>query len=136
MNPFLLGMRSDLFAKAPYLKYLRVSSKFIRPCACKSPVHTYCITAQVIRNQCVTCAKCGSQFKLYVKEQQLCSKKLISLAGTYFMTILLIMSGFAGLVVADAYAKHVYFLNNPDEAIDVSGRNVFIGIDIIPDYKN
>lgn len=46
------------------------------------------------------------------------------------------MSGFAGLVVADAYAKRVYFLNNPNEAIDVSGRNVFIGIDIIPDYIN
>lgn len=45
MTPFLLGMKGDLFNKAPYLKYLKVSSKFIRPCNCKSPVHIYCITA-------------------------------------------------------------------------------------------
>lgn len=69
MTPFLEQMKSDLLAKAPYLKFLKLSSKFIKACECKHPVHAYCITAQVIRNACVYCKKCGCQYKVFVKQE-------------------------------------------------------------------
>lgn len=69
LNPFLKAVKNDLFNNEQYLKYLRVSSKFIRPCLCKKPVHTYCITAQVIRSGCVCCKVCKQQYKLFVKEE-------------------------------------------------------------------
>ena len=57
MTPFLLSMKADLLNKAPYIKYLKASSKFTKPCNCKNPVHTYCITAEVFRNARVNCSK-------------------------------------------------------------------------------
>ena len=136
LNPFLIGMRTDLFSKQPYLKYLKVSSKFIKPCGCKQPVHTYCITADVIRSGCVSCSKCKQQYKLFVKEEQICSSKLITLSGIYALCIFVCMISFTGLVIIDAYTKYLYFQDNPDEASFASKRNNLLNIDVLPDYAN
>ena len=71
-----------------------------------------------------------------MKEEQICSRKFITLAGTYCLGILLIMSGFTGLVLADSYAKFQYFIDNPEEAYEVSNKNVFIWVDVLPNYED
>lgn len=60
LTKLLTQMRQDLAQKAVYLKYLKISAKFCQPCECKNRrVHTYCVTAQVIRSQRIYCEKCG-----------------------------------------------------------------------------
>ena len=127
-------MKSDLMAKAPYLKFLKVSSKFIKACDCKSPVHAYCITAQVIINACIYCKKCGCQYKVFVKQEQICSEKLLKLIAAYSIGIIIAMFFFCVLVLIDSYLKFLYFKNHPDEAKDISSLNMFIGADILPNY--
>ena len=48
----------------------------------------------------------------------------------------MIMSGFTGLVLADSYAKFQYFIDNPEEAYEVSNKNVFIWVDVLPNYED
>lgn len=63
----------------------------------------------MIRSGCVYCQKCKQQYKLFVKEEQICSRKLVTLAGLYFLAIFGTMMVFSGLVLADSYAKFLYF---------------------------
>ena len=45
LTQLLSDLKTDMEAKANYLKYLKISAKFISPCNCKSRmVHSYCIT--------------------------------------------------------------------------------------------
>jgi hypothetical protein len=46
------------------------------------------------------------------------------------------MLGFAVLVLLDAYTKNQYFKDHRDEVAEISGKNVFLWIDILPDYEN
>lgn len=39
LTPFLSDVKADLLAKAVYLKFIRVTQKFIQPCDCVHPVH-------------------------------------------------------------------------------------------------
>ena len=135
MSPFLQSMKQDLFKKAPYLKYLRISSKFIRPCLCKSPVHTYCITAQVIRSGKVICPKCQGQYKIFVKEEQVCSRQLITLIGKYLLMIFVAIAFFAVIITIDSFAKFNYLADHPLESEQISGHTIFMGIDSLPLYN-
>lgn len=46
------------------------------------------------------------------------------------------MCGFVVLVLADAYTKFQYFIDNPEEAVEVAGKNIFIWVDVLPNYEN
>ena len=48
MTKLLQDMKADLEKHVHYLKAMRVSPKFIQPCRCEKPVHTYCMTASII----------------------------------------------------------------------------------------
>jgi hypothetical protein len=51
LTKLLLLLKEDMQKKAAYLKYLKVSAKFIEACDCEEKVHAYCLTAQVTRSQ-------------------------------------------------------------------------------------
>lgn len=46
------------------------------------------------------------------------------------------MLGFSGLVIVDSFAKFAFFKDNPEAAAEVSLKNVFMGLDVLPDYEN
>ena len=52
LTKLLQDLKTDMEAKANYLKYLKISAKFIKPCLCneRKRVHSYCQTALIIRN--------------------------------------------------------------------------------------
>ena len=110
-------MKSDLQSKMAYLKYLRVSAKFCEPCDCpRRRVHKYCQTAQIIKNQRIYCEKCAAQYNLFIKEERVCSGKLISLLFKYLFFTLLLILATAGILVLDGYLKTRHALDNPEEA--------------------
>ena len=108
LTPLLIELKNDMDQKAEYLKYLKISAKFISPCACKtSDVHSYCQTASIIRSKCIFCKKCGYAYDLFIKQEKMCSGKLLSLLFKYFL-FMLIMFFFAALfLVLDAYLKTI-----------------------------
>ena len=56
MTQLVIDMKEDMDAKANYLKYLKISPKFIKACNCANEmVHSYCITARIIRSQRIYC---------------------------------------------------------------------------------
>lgn len=68
LTPLLQEMRRDLDTNKMYFKYIKVTNKFIKPCACKrKEVHSYCMTASVIRNQRIYCEKCKSYYSIYIQ---------------------------------------------------------------------
>jgi hypothetical protein len=71
-----------------------------------------------------------------VKEEQICSSKLITLSGMYVLAIFVCMISFTGLVIIDAYTKYLYFKDNQDDASFASKRNNLLSIDVLPDYAN
>ena len=51
LTQLLSDLKEDMEAKANYLKYLKISAKFINPCGCtNNMVHSYCMTAKIIRS--------------------------------------------------------------------------------------
>lgn len=68
LTPLLYDLKNDLEAKANYLKYLKISAKFVKPCACsKKEAHAYCMTARIIRSQKIYCDYCGNAYNLFIK---------------------------------------------------------------------
>jgi hypothetical protein len=64
LTQLLRDMKQDLSKKAGYLKTLKVSTKFIKPCSCTESVHAYCMTAKVINCGRIQCDKCNGFYKL------------------------------------------------------------------------
>ena len=52
----------------------------------------------------------------------------------YIFCILLGLSGCALLLILDAYLKFMFFQTNPDYANFASYREVFPGVEHLPDY--
>ena len=93
-------------AKANYLKYLKISAKFINPCACAAiMVHSYCMTAKIIRSQRIFCKKCGQAYNLFIKQEKMCSGKLLSLLFKYFLFLLIMLICAASFLILDAFLK-------------------------------
>lgn len=127
--------------KAEYLKYLKISARFINPCLCKNiDVHSYCQTASIIRSKIIYCKRCREAYDLFIKQEKMCSGKLLSLLFKYFL-FLMIMFFFAALfLVLDAYLKTIEAERNPDVAIETYKRlrkerntNAF-NFGMVPDY--
>ena len=108
-------MKTDLENKASYLMYLRVSTKFIHACECEDPVHSYCITAKIIRTQSIFCDRCKESYRLFIKEEKMCSSRLFKLLALYF-AVLIASSGVAvGVIILDGYLKSNYVNGHPDQ---------------------
>ena len=79
-------------------------------------MHTYCQTAQIIRNQRIYCEKCGGQYNLFIKEERVCSSKFVALLVKYFLFTLLLITVTSGFLILDGYLKMRYAQNNPAKA--------------------
>lgn len=113
-------MRQDLQQKALYLKYLKISAKFVQPCECVNRrVHTYCVTAQVIRSQRIYCDRCGGQYNIFIKEERVCNAKLMGLISKYVMMTLVLLAVTMGFLVLDGYLKVQRANRLPEEAAEV-----------------
>ena len=74
LSPLLKMLKKDFNNKRQYLKFLRISVKYIKACNCDNKnTHQYCLTAQVVRSQKIYCKDCGAYYHLYVKSEKLCS---------------------------------------------------------------
>ena len=128
-------------AKANYLKYLKISAKFINPCGCPSnQVHSYCMTAKIIRSQRIFCQRCGTAYNLFIKQEKMCSGKLLSLLFKYFLFLMIMFITAASFLILDAYLKTREAQNNPEVAkatfealIKERDENPF-NFGMVPDY--
>ena len=106
LTQLLSDLKEDMEAKANYLKYLKISAKFINPCGCiNNMVHSYCMTARIIRSQRIYCKKCGNAYNLYIKQEKMCSGKLLSLLFKYFLFLMIMFLCAATFLVVDAWLK-------------------------------
>ena len=106
LTQLLSDLKEDMEAKANYLKYLKISAKFINPCGCPSNlVHSYCMTARIIRSQRIYCKKCSSAYNLFIKQEKMCSGKLLSLLFKYFLFLMIMFICAASFLILDAYLK-------------------------------
>ena len=98
-------MKRGRKTKGAYLKYLKYSQRFIQPCKCNRQVHAYCLTARIIRDQKIYCPRCSSKYNLWIKEEAICSSKLLGVIMKYL--VLLVIFLFAGtcFLITDAYFK-------------------------------
>ena len=92
LSPMLKNLKEDFLKKRLYLKYLKISTKFINACNCEKEIHSYCVTAQVVRNQRIFCKDCGAYYHLYVKSEKLCSPLLFAVIGKYICAYVLLLA--------------------------------------------
>ena len=106
-------MKQGLEQKAVYLKYLKISPKWVVPCNCVDRVynnkpyrvHAYCATAKIILSQRIFCEKCHFQYNLFIKEEQICSGRLLTLFIKYVIFMILLTGFAAAFLIFDAYLK-------------------------------
>jgi len=142
LTTLLQDMKQDLENKLNYLKTLRVSFKFIQPCSCvDKDVHTYCMTASIIHKKRIYCDKCGNYYKLFVKQEKLCSGQLLTLICNYVAVLIFTFGCIIGILILDSYLKTVYAKKNPDETEKIYKENEkSLGVGILgrlsmnPDY--
>jgi hypothetical protein len=108
LTNFLLDMKNDLQNRASYLQYLRVSTKFIQACECDSPVHSYCATALIIRSQSIFCEKCREPYRLFIKEEKVCSNRLFKLVAIYIVVLVSSIAVAIAVMILDGYLKANY----------------------------
>lgn len=105
LTPLLQELKEDMKLKANYLKYLKVSTRFIEACHCAEPVHAYCLSAQVTRSKKIYCPTCKEPFRYFIKEEKICDTKLLKLVALYFLVFALILLGLVGIMIFDGYLK-------------------------------
>ena len=106
-------MKEDMEKKAPYLKYLKVSSKFIDACNCLDQVHSYCLSALVTRRKKIYCQTCYEPYKYYIKEEKVCNSKLFKIIAIYLVVFLVSIITTTGLMIFDGYLKYNHIKKNP-----------------------
>ena len=115
LTQLLSDLKTDMEAKANYLKYLKISAKFISPCNCKSRmVHSYCITAWIIRSKRIFCTKCGAAYNMFIKQEKMCSGKLLTLLFKYFLFLMIMFMAAAFFLILDAFMKTRQASFDPD----------------------
>jgi len=107
-------MKGDLEKKASYLMYLRVSTKFLLACECEEPVHSYCITAKIIRTKSIFCERCKEPYRLFIKEEKMCSSRLFKLLALYFVVLFCSIGVTVGVIILDGFLKKSYVNAHPD----------------------
>ena len=135
-------MKQDLENHLNYLKTLRVSSKFIQPCNCMDKdVHTYCMTASIIHKKRIYCEKCSNYYKLFVKQEKLCSGQLLTLICNYIAVLIFTVGCIIGILIFDSYLKTVHAKSQPVASQQIFQRDRnrvggFLGwLHMNPDYS-
>lgn len=79
LAPFVRELRNDYYQQCEYLKFLKVSTDIVKPCECKDlpAVHSYCMTAKIIKNQRIYCDKCNQFYRFYIKQEKICTGKFV-----------------------------------------------------------
>ena len=141
LTKFLQDLKTDMEAKANYLKFIKISAKFIKPCLCERKlVHSYCQTALLIRNEKIYCERCGEAFNLFIMKEKKCSSKLVALLAKYFLFLLIMLVCAALFLITDAFLKTEQAKVEPDVAKDTIKRlraernNNAFNWSIVPDY--
>jgi hypothetical protein len=80
-------------------------------------VHAYCLTASIIREEKIFCTKCGDAFNLFIKQERVCSGKLMALLVKYFIFLLLMLLCAALFLIVDAYLKTLNAEKEPEIAM-------------------
>lgn len=109
LNQFMQNLKQDFLNKKTYLKFMKISSKFIQVCACGQKLcHSYCVTAFVLRKQQIYCSDCYHYYRLYVRGEQLFTG--LKSGNLLKLTILSIGWGclISGWIIADHYMKEIY----------------------------
>ena len=103
-------------------------------------MHAYCLTASIIREEKIYCAKCGDAYNLFIKQERVCSGKLVSLLVKYFIFLLLMLLCAALFLIVDAYLKTLNAEKEPEVALETIEKlqkereeNIF-NWSIVPDY--
>jgi len=87
-----------------YLKFIKVSSKFIQICDCSHKMcHTYCVTAFVLRKQQIYCQDCLHFYRLYVR-----SERIFSVMYTSRLVNIVALFMFYGLAIWGLYEIDYY----------------------------
>ena len=103
-------------------------------------MHSYCQTAQIIRNQRVYCDKCGGQYNLFIKEERVCSSKFVALLVKYFLFTVLLLAVTTGFLMLDGYLKMKHAQRNPQAAIAAKdnlvaqANNNWLSFGFIPNF--
>ena len=115
LTPLLLSLKEDMQKKAAFLRYLKVSTKFIEPCLCQDPVHQYCISALVTRTKKIYCQTCNQPYKYFIKEEKICNTKLLKLIAAYIVVFAASMVATVGLMIIDGYLKYLHVRDHPEK---------------------
>ena len=100
------------------------------------------MTARIIRSQRIFCNKCGHAYNLFIKQEKMCSGKLLSLLFKYFLFLMIMFFFAASFLVLDAFLKTRQAQSNPEEAkktyealIRERDENPF-NFGMVPDYTS
>jgi hypothetical protein len=110
--------------KASYLKYLKVSTKFLDACNCPDQVHSYCLSALVTRKKKIYCHTCSEPYKYFIKEEKLCNPKLFKIIAIYVLVFLVSLTTTIGLMIFDGYLKFNHIKKNPADLVSFFGRKI------------
>jgi hypothetical protein len=105
LTPLLLDLKSDMEKKMHYLRFLKVSTKFIDACNCTEQLHSYCLSALVTRTKKIYCPICHEHYKYWIKEEKVCNTKLIKLVASYVLFFLTVLLFTWAIMVLDAFLK-------------------------------
>jgi hypothetical protein len=100
--------------------YLRVSTKFIQACECPEPLHSYCVTAKIIRTQSIFCDRCKEPYRLFIKEEKMCSSRLFKLLALYFVVLISSIAVAVGIMILDGHLKKTFVNGHPDALTNVT----------------
>ena len=114
LTPLLLSLKEDMQKKAAYLRYLKVSTKFIEACGCTEHQHSYCLSAQVTKSKKIFCHTCKEPYKYFIKEEKICNTKLLKLIATYVIVFACALLCTAGLMVIDGWMKYNHVRENAE----------------------
>jgi hypothetical protein len=63
------------------------------------------MTAHIIHRKRIFCEKCNHHYKLFIKQEKLCSGQLLQLICNYLFSFVVIIGGIIGIIVFDGYLK-------------------------------
>jgi hypothetical protein len=106
MSPLLKSLKEDLQNNRLYLKHLKIKNNFIHPCNCANKfVHSYCLTAKVVRQQKIYCDDCGAYYHLFVKGEKLCSQHLQTVLVRYIYYFIMMIIFAQATLFLDSHLK-------------------------------
>jgi len=89
------------------------------------PLHSYCVTAKIIRTQSIFCERCKEPYKLFIKEEKMCSNKLSKLLALYFVVLICAIAIAIGILILDGHLKKSFVNKHPDLLTNLTLSNTF-----------